>query len=910
AELPVQYADYGAWQRDWLQGEVLAEQVAYWRGQLGGQPAALQLPTDRPRPAVQTFKGAKEVVRLPASLADSLKALSRQEGSTLFMTLLAAFKALLYRYTGQEDILVGTPVAGRDRVEVEKLIGFFVNTLVMRTDLSGGVTFRELVGRMREVALGAYTHHDLPFEVVVEELQPERDLSRNPFFQVWFLLQNASQHVSFELPGLALTPLGGEFQSSQFDLTCNLADSPAGLHCSFEYNSDLFDAGTVRRMLGHFRSLLEHAAADPDRPLRSIPLVTQEEQSLLASWNDTRADYGQAECLHTLFERQAARTPDAVAVTFNGTELKYRELEARANQLARHLRTLGVGPEARAGVCMQRSIEMVVALLGVLKAGAAYVPLDPEYPRERLDFMLEDSQVSVLLTQQALLDTLSPQTARVVALDSDWHVISEQSGDALRLEMSAEHPAYVIYTSGSTGRPKGVVITHRAISNHMLWMSDEMPLDAEDRVLQKTPLSFDASVWEFYAPLLCGAQLVMAPPGAHRDSAALVRHMREESVTVVQVVPSMLRLLVEEEEIAECESLRRVCVGGEALSAELVKRFRERVDAELYNLYGPTEATIDASSWRADGTERVTIGRPVSNVRMYVVDESLNPVPVGVAGELLIGGDGLARGYLNRPGLTAEKFTPNPFGEVGGGRLYRTGDLVRYLAGGELEYLGRIDHQVKVRGFRIELGEIESALEADERVRQAVVVARQEGGESRLVAYVVGEGAAANGLRARLKKELPEYMTPSAFVLMDELPLTPNGKVDRRALPEPEYLRPELEEAYVAPSNAPEKRLAAIWQQVLGVEEVGVEDNFFDLGGHSLLMVQVLGKVKLERVFEQELSMIEMFQYPTISALVGYMERAREEQLSRAKINERAEKQKLAASRQRQAMKQRSRRDV
>ncbi|MCA1634464.1 MAG: amino acid adenylation domain-containing protein, partial [Acidobacteria bacterium] len=666
-EDPPQYADLSEALNDLLESEETRAGRDYWRRQDISSIAQPRLSLLQASPA--PFSPALVSAPLPTELCSRLRALCADSPGRLAPFLLACWQAVLWRHTSQPEFVVGLFSDGRADEELRPALGPLGRCLPVRTHLDAQLRFSDLWKAATDSAAEAAQWQDY----FTWEQSGETDAD---YFSASFEYESRAD-IKDDAPGLTFRVREQYACTERYDLKLHCVSQGGGLLLELRYDSARHDDAAAARLLEQLRTLVRSAADNVESPLGELEVIGEaERQQLLVEWNETRADYGPAKCLHSLFEVQAARTPDSVAVTFDGAGLKYRELDSRANRLAHHLRALGVGPEYRVGVCVERSIEMVVALLGVLKAGAAYVPLDPEYPSERLAFMLEDSQVSVLLTQSSLLGGLPPHQAQVVSLDSDWGHISAHSGEALHLEMSAEHPTYVIYTSGSTGRPKGVVIPHRAISNHMLWMSGEMPLGADDRVLQKTPLSFDASVWEFYAPLISGARLVMAPPGAHRDSAALVRLMREESVTVVQVVPSLLRLLAEEDELAECVRLRRVCVGGEALSAELVRRFRERSDAELYNLYGPTEATIDASSWRADESGRVTIGRPVSNVRMYAVDERLNPVPVGVAGELLIGGEGLARGYLNRPELTAEKFIPDPFAEEAGARLYRTGDLV------------------------------------------------------------------------------------------------------------------------------------------------------------------------------------------------------------------------------------------
>ena len=741
AELPIQYADFAVWQREWLGGDRARIDLAYWKQQLEGAPPLLELPTDRPRPAVQTYRGAKHSFLLSKALTEALNSLSRQENVTLFMTLLAAFKTLLYRYTGQADIVVGAPIANRNRAELEELIGFFVNTLVLRTDLSDTPTFRELLARIREVTLEAYAHQDLPLEQLVEELQPQRDLSYNPLFQVSFVLQNAPLPIQ-HLPGMTLTVLEVDNQTSKFDLTVNLEEKPDGISANFEYSTDLFDAATICRMAGHFQTLLKEIAANPDRCIEELPLLTENERyQLLRGWNDAPVDYPRDRCIHQLFEQQAERTPDAVAVVFEDQKLTYRELNERANQLAHYLQQLGVQPEVLVGICVERSLEMVVGLLGILKAGAAYVPLDPTYPQERLRYMLEDTSVPVLLTQRRLVEKLPSHQARVLCLDSDWNATLTESQENPINGVQAWNLAYVIYTSGSTGRPKGVMVSHQAIFNHMFWMKTAFGLTEADKVLQKTPFSFDASVWEFYAPLLVGGQLIVARPSGHQDPAYLLKVLSEQKVTILQVVPSLLRMLLDEGGLERCQSLKHLFCGGEALTSDLIQHFKAVSNAKLHNLYGPTEACIDATVWSCT-TEKaggiVPIGRPIANSYAYLLDAHLQIVPIGVPGELYIGGTGLARGYLNRPDLTQEKFIPHPFSDKPGERLYKTGDRARYLPDGNIEYLGRIDSQVKIRGYRIELGEIEETLRHHPAVQDAAAIARDEGsGNKRLVAYVV-----------------------------------------------------------------------------------------------------------------------------------------------------------------------------
>jgi amino acid adenylation domain-containing protein len=1255
-ELPIQYADYAVWQREWLSGEVLERQLAYWRKQLEGAPAAIELPADYTRPVAQTYHGGHESGELGETVSAQLRQLSRSEGVTLFVTMLAAFKALLWRYGGGSggagDVVVGTPVAGRGRLETEGLIGLFVNTLVLRTRVGDNPTFRELLKQVRDVVIEGHAHQDVPFEKLVEALQPERDMSRSPLFQVMFGWQAEPLHLS-HLKGLEVSAVKSHTGTAKFDLTVIMDEGPRGLICSIEYNSDLFAATTIRRMLGHYQLLLESVVTSVEQRVADLTLLSDNErQQILVEWNDTETDYANLSCVHKAFEAQVERTPDALALTYEGEHLTYRELNARANRLAHRLQRLGVKPEVRVGVYIERSLEMVAALLGVLKAGGAYVPFDPEYPQERFAFMLADVQPKVLLTQEQLLSNLPPHHAEVIRLDSDWGSLADESddnpiagvtggnliyviytsgstgqpkgvmnthqgvmnrllwmqqefaltagdcvlqktpfsfdvsvweffwplltgarlvlakpgghrngrylvnlinreqithlhfvppmlqaflnepgvqtctsvrrvicsGEALSAEtqekfhrrlgarlynlygpteaaidvshwasrpdddarstsssksapraadlclhemfeaqvertpdavaimfeeeqltyrelnglanqiarrlrrlgvgpetrlsiylepsigmvagllgvlkaggayvpldpshpqerlsyivrdaqvkvmltqeyllpvlpvhdaqvvcldselsgivsesvekarsgVTADNLAYVIYTSGSTGRPKGVMVAHRAVCNHMLWMQSQFALHGEDSLLQKTTFSFDASIWELFLPLMSGARLIMAAPGGQRDSAYLVETIVKQRVTVLQVVPSMLQVLLDEPGIEKCESLRLVFCGGESLPLELVESFRARLGwVQLHNLYGPTEAAIDVShlscgrardrfskqpeavrqkhepafetsaTWRVNGT--VPIGRPIANTQLYVLDAALQPVPVGVDGELYIGGVQLARGYLRRPGLTAERFIPDPYANELGRRLYRTGDVARYLSDGNLVFVGRRDQQVKIRGHRIEMGEIEAALDTHPRIRQSVVLAREDvPGDKRLIAYLLGKAgttaadvvanAETNGgiavsevdevlryeLRGHLRERLPEYMVPSAFVFVSRLPLTPNGKVDRKALPAPSAAGVKRHgSAASAPRSHLEDALATLWAEVLAVDSVSPTDNFFELGGHSLLAMQVVSRVR-ERL-GAEVGVGRLFAAPTLAGFAGEVERA------------------------------------
>ncbi|MFZ5918494.1 MAG: amino acid adenylation domain-containing protein, partial [Chloroflexota bacterium] len=879
-ELPIQYADYAAWQREWLQGEVLDRQLAYWRQTLADCPPLLELPTDHPRPPTQTFHGGHFSFELPADLSRRLEALSREQDATLFMTLLAAFQILLYRYTGQQDICVGTPVANRSREEVEGLIGFFVNTLVIRTDLGGEPTFRQLLGRVRQVALEAYAHQDLPFEMLVEAVQPERVMSHSPLFQVMFDLQSTPL-ASLRLGDLALGLLPVETGVAKFDLMLAVEEGADRLRGEMEYNTDLFDPATIRRLAGHFEVLLAGIVAQPDESIARLPLLTEaERQQVLVEWNDTARPYPQDSCFHHLFEAQAARTPEAAAVVYEGRQMSYGELDRRANQLARYLQRLGVGPERLVGLCLDRSVEAVVGILGILKAGGAYLPLDPSYPEERLAFMLDDARSPVVLTHTGLTANLPVQGRDVVYLDADWERIARESTFAPESHAGPGSLAYVIYTSGSTGKPKGVMIQHRSMVHlaaalqHIVYQHHPGgPL----RLSLNAPLSFDASVQQLVM-LLYGHTLYILPHEVRRDAAALQAYLADHRIDVLDCVPSQLKLLLSAGFMSGSDwTPAAVLPGGEAIDETTWQVLAESVDTEFYNMYGPTECTVDSTiGWVRMAGPRPTIGRPVTNARLYILDHHLQPVPIGVAGEIYIGGQGVGRGYLYRPELTARQFIPDPFGIEPGARLYKTGDLGRFFADGHIEFLGRIDHQVKVRGFRIELGEIEVVLKQHPMVRESVAVVRKDvAGDGRLVAYVVLEERSAlvpNELRAFLKQRLPEYYVPSVFVQLEALPLTPNGKVDRKALPAPELSRADLESAYLAPRTPLEEMLAAVWAQLLNIEQVGVHDNFFELGGHSLLATQVVSRVRA--AFQVELPLRKFFELPTVATLAEQIDGA------------------------------------
>ena len=881
--LPIQYVDYCVWQRERLSDEALESQLDYWKQRLSGV-RVLELPTDRPRPATQSHRGANLSVRVGAEVTRALKSLTKGEESTLFMALMAAWQVLLMRYTGQDDIAVGTPIAGRTQDETEGLIGFFINMLVLRADLSGTPSFRQLLGRVREAALGAYAHQDAPFEKLVEELQPERVLSHTPLFQTAMVLQNTPDE-RVRMSTIKLSGLGGQGMFAKFDLTLALAETEGGLSGTLEYKTDLFDAATITRMIGHFERLLAAIVANPDEQINRLRLLSDaERRQLLAEWNNPAKEFAVDECLHELFESQVRLTPEAVAVSYEAERLSYRELNERANQLAHRLRELGVGPEVPVALCLERSLEMVVGILGVLKAGGAYVPLDPLYPRERLALILSDADAPVLLTQQRLLDLLPPSGVRVLCIDADWSDIALRKSDNPASQATPEQTAYIIYTSGSTGKPKGTLVTHANVTRLFKAADPLFKFTADDVWTLFHSYAFDFSVWELWGALLYGGKLVVVPYWVSRAPDSFYSLLRNERVTVLNQTPSAFRQLMAAEESAEqgpeALSLRVVIFGGEALEIQSLRPWFARHGDEtpmMVNMYGITETTVHVT-WRvlrsADVGKGVgsAIGVPLDDLQVYVLDSQRELLPVGVWGEFYVGGGGVARGYLNRPELTADRFVSDPFNGRPGARLYRTGDIGRYLANGELEYLGRADAQVKIRGHRIELGEVEVALHAHDAVREAIVLAKEETpGDKRLVAYVVtarerDAKLSTDELRGFLKERLPEYMVPAAFVTLDELPLTSNGKVDRRALLAMEIKRAEAAHGLTRPRTEEEAALANIWAEVLAVEEVGIDDNFFALGGDSIRSVLVVAKAKERGI---EISLQQLFQHQTIRGLVS-----------------------------------------
>ncbi|NCR69790.1 MAG: amino acid adenylation domain-containing protein [Microcystis aeruginosa LG13-12] len=902
-ELPIQYADFAIWQREYLQGEIRQNQLNYWQKQLAAAPTVLHLPTDYPRPLEQSFQGDRLKCILSPELSQGLNKLSREKGVTLFMTLLTAFKVLLYRYTGQTDILVGTPIANRTRSELAGLIGFFVNTLVLRTDLAVNTSFGELLKQVRETATDAYDHQDLPFEMLVEAIQPERNMSYTPLFQVMFGLDTQVLN-QIDLEGIKATIQPLESKTAKFDLSLSIQVKEAGLTAIWEYNTDLFNQSTIEQLSGHFVNLLTGIIANPEQVISQLPLLTESESNqLLFTWNQTEIDYKNDLCLHQLFEQQVKQNPQAIAVKLENEFFTYQELNNRANQLAHYLQSLGVKADSLVGIFVERSLDMIIGILGILKAGGAYIPLDIDYPPERIEYLLEDSQLSILLTQSKFLEQLPQFPANTICLDQDWSTIAKQSTVKPLVAVEQHNLAYIIYTSGSTGQPKGVMIEHRSVVNYILTTIREYGITSEDQILQFSSVCFDASVEEIFVSLLSGATLVLRTEEMLRSSEDFWQCCQKWQLTVLGIPTAYWHQLVSEltpTALPILSKIKVIFIGGEAIQPAKVQQWQTITGQysplpRLFNGYGPTEATIAAtfSEFTSPTITNVPIGRPLSNTQVYILDAFLQPVPVGVAGELHIGGVGLARGYFNRPELTQEKFIYlENGGQLQGERLYKTGDLCRYLPDGNIEYLGRIDNQVKIRGFRIELGEIETVLSQHSAVKTAVVIAwEDETNQKRLVAYIIPQveiispqkeenSLNVTELRQFLKAKLPEYMIPSAFVILESLPLTPNGKTDYRALPTPEF---QSQEQYIAPRNPIEEILSSIWAKVLKVAQVGIHDNFFELGGHSLLATQLISRIR--EAFQVEMPLRELFVAQTIAELAQVIKRiSQQEQITELPI--------------------------
>ncbi len=871
----------------------LGDLEAYWLRRLDGELPVLDIKLDRSHLGTETSSSTKKSVKKSASielekelhskLADFIShevSHETYQNDPTFVTLLAVFKAVLFRYTGQEDMIVGC-LAKNVRSDRESINGagdlnWSVNPIPLRTSMKGNPTARELLERVSATVEEASHHQDYPFKRLVELISGSDNSSQagdnSPIFQVMFVMRDLPNCLS-DSPCSQADLFSIADLTAKCDLLTIVSPKAETLEVQCEYDPDSFEPTTIQRFLDHFQTMLAGIVTNSEQKLFELPLLTASEQQQLADWNDTQVNYPQDACLHKLFEDRVKQIPNAIALDFEGNQLTYRELNSRANQLARYLQTIGVKAEVPVGIFMERSLEMVVAIYGILKAGGAYVPLDPEYPIDRLTFMLEDTQLPAILTQQRLATKLPEYQAETICLDSSWSTIAEESGADLDSGVVADNLAYIIYTSGSTGKPKGVMNTHKGICNRLLWMQDAYQLIETDRVLQKTPFSFDVSVWEFFWPLLVGARLVVAKPGGHRDTSYLVNLIVQQGITTLHFVPSMLQIFLEHKDVSQCRSLQRVICSGEALPYELQESFFNCLDTELHNLYGPTEAAVDVTYWQCQphsDLHVVPIGRPVANTQMYVLDAYMQPVPIGITGELHIGGVQVARGYLNRSSLTAEKFIPNPFSDRPNARLYKTGDLARYLKDGSIEYLGRIDHQVKIRGFRVELGEIEAVLIQHPNVQKSLVVVREDRpGDKRLVAYVVPPSPeqvpTPTELRQFLKDRLPEHMVPTACVLLEEIPLTASGKADRRALPAPNYATQADADTYVVPRNEVELKLTKIWERILGTQPIGIRDNFFELGGYSLLAIRLF--TDIDKELHKNLPLTIIFQAPTIAQL-------------------------------------------
>ncbi len=896
-----QYSEFALWQRDWIKSKQCSAMSSFWKDQLEGYSGYLDFPVDHQREAVQSLRGDCRAFCLPPELTVELMHFSRREHVDIFVTLLCAYILLLHRYSTQNDIIVGVPLTNRRREEHKEIMGCFMNIAPIAVSLSERPNFKELLRQVRRAMLLAHRNQEIPFEMIVSALQPKRDISYNPLFQYGFTFEPPMQ---LELDSLTVEPIRISRMGSQLDMFIYIWQTGDAIRGQLEYNTGLFSDDTAERFVANYEALLSSAVQNAEICISSIPILSEtERRRVLFDWNETRAEFDENLCLHQLFEAQVERTPEAAAVQYREAQFTYRALNGRANQLAHYLRAMGVGPETLVGIYMERSLEMVIALYGVLKAGGAFVPLDPEYPPERVAFMIGDTGIGVILTQEHLMAGIPDRKVRVVCLDSDWDVIAEQETGNLCSAVTAENLAYVIYTSGSTGKPKGVMNEHRGICNMLRWMQLEYRLTEEDRILQKTPFSFDVSVWEFFLPLLTGANIVMAQPGLHKDGAYLVKAIIENDITTIHFVPPMLQVFLDAKGIEQCHSLRRVICSGEALSYELQGKFFQRSNAQLHNQYGPTEAAVDVTHWtcrRESDSHIVPIGYPIANTQIYILDENLQPMPVGAFGELHIGGMQVARGYLNQPEMTREKFILDPFSSKPGSRLYKTGDICRRLPDGSIEYSHRADNQVKIRGLRIELGEIEALLAECRAVSKCVVVMQEDqGGDKLLSAYLVAEPGAvvkAAELRNYLRTKLPVYMIPQHFIELDTIPLKLNGKVDRKALPPPGKNR-QLDQTYVAPGNEVEQAITSIWHELLHVEKVGVRDNFFDLGGHSLMLARMLNM--LQESLNKELSIIDLFRNPTIESLAGFIAQAQNPEHIVEKAHDSARKQRTALIRQR-----------
>lgn len=889
-DLPIQYADFALWQRSKDRQDKFERVLEFWKSELADAPSEIELPTDFVRPATLTLSGGRVTTRLSGELPDALRQISRREGATMFMTLLAAFQTLLYRYTGQEDIVIGSPVAGRSMTETENLIGAFVNTLALRGDVSGNPTFRELLNRVQEKSLAAFAHQDLPFEQLVEALKPERKANQTPLFQVMFTYERAEK-TEIAIGDTKFAPMRIPNDAAKFDLTLEVLDERDEMVISFEFAKDLFASETIERLSGHFENLLKSIAAVPDERIGSLSMLSAQDRDLLLNkWNSDTLEVPSNACAHQLFEDRAAANPNAIAAEFNGARLTYGELNARANQLANYLRFRGVGPESLVGISIERSLEMLVALFGVMKAGAGYVPLDPNYPQDRLAFMIADANLALVVTTESLARSL-PSAAQPLFIDTEWPIIAKGSAENLTTSVNSNNVAYVIYTSGSTGNPKGVAVEHRSLTNFIFTAASAYEITEGDRMLQFASLSFDLSVEEIFVTLTQGATLVLRTEDMISSARDFLTRCGEWKVSILDLPTAYWHEVTGALNAIDLEipsSVRLVIIGGEKAAPDRVATWLQHVreQVRLINSYGPTETTVAVtfSKLKRENmfpTGSISIGRPFANTRTYVLDANRGPVPIGVAGELYIGGPGVARGYLNRPDLTADKFIRDPFSANPGDRLYRTGDRVRYLADGQIEFLGRIDNQIKLRGFRVELEEIEEALRTQTEIRDCIVVYDED--QQRLVAYLVpNQSISIADVRNSLKTKLPPYMIPAAFEVIDALPTTANGKIDRRALPEPNSCA-EIADDFVPPETPIEELLAAAWREALQVARVGRFDNFFDLGGHSLLAAKAVSLTRQE--LNIEFTIVDLFRAPTIASLSELLNPRITERTARAEFD-------------------------
>jgi amino acid adenylation domain-containing protein len=877
-ELAIQYADFAYWQREWFKEDRMQKQIAYWQKQLAGAPSLLEIPTDSPRPAIQSFSGSHFKIKLNSNLTRKLKELSKKQDVTLFMLLEAAFATLLFRYTNQEDLLIGTPIANRNYPEIEHLIGFFINTLIIRHAFKDNFKFVEILKQVKKSAIEAYTNQDAPFEKVIETIKTERQLTYNPLFQVMFVLQNIPLDLE-KAKLLDITLQEVETGISKFDLTLSMIELENVLEGIWEYNTDLFKPDTIQRMAGHFQTLLQGIVSNPDQKISELPILTEEEKhKILIEWNDTKADYPKDKCIHQLFEEQAEKTPEQIAIreVFRKTdeadyfykEITYKELNKRSNQLAHYLKKKGLKSEGMVGIFTDVCIERVIALLAVLKIGGCYIPLDPEYPEERIRHIITDSSIRIILTQEKMTNKIPENNGLMICLDTDWKNIEQDNTDNPLCNITPDNLIFIIYTSGSTGKPKGVMLTHRGYCNWTNTSISLFEIKPDSRVSQFASFSFDIGNGEIFIGLCSGATLYLGKHELMLPGEELIKFLRENKITVAFLPPSALSATPE----ASLPDLKVLFTGSDAFTVNIVKKWAK--EKRFFNNYGPTETSLITNIKECFvHDERVFIGPPIKNTLTYILDKNLQPVPVGVPGEIHLSGVSLARGYLNSPELTAEKFISNPLSDDPNARLYKTGDLARYLPDGNIEFLGRIDHQVKIRGFRIELGEVEAVLGKHEQVKETIVTVREHTpGEKRLAAYIVPseeKEPSISELREFLRKKLPDYMIPSAFVMLEKLPLTPNGKIDRKALPAPD-LDLMREHEFTEPRNKTERIIAEIWKEVLNIEKVSVHDNFFEVGGNSLLTVRMVSRI--EQKFSKTLSVAMIFESPTIEQLSIFLD--------------------------------------